>query len=158
MLNVIAALAKVQAEMPGIQKDSVNPHFKNSYVSLNKLMEIVLPVLQENGLLLIQAPTFTDAGPGLETIITHVESGESWSAVMPLMLERDNPQGQGSAITYARRYALMSILGLVADEDDDGEKASPARKRRVVNKSASDPGLESEYDPIFRESFKESSF
>jgi ERF superfamily. len=114
--------------MPGIQKDSVNPHYKNSYVSLEKLMEVVMPVLHENDCVLMQLPTTVGDLPALRTVILHVPSGDQVEDTMFLMLDKDNPQGQGSAITYARRYSLMSILGLVADEDDDGERASTHRE------------------------------
>lgn len=130
MQNILKALAAAQAEMPALQKNAINPHFKNTYISLDALMEAVLPVLQSNGIILLQFPTAVSAGgpaqPGLTTILAHSESGESISDTMLLCLDRDNPQGQGSAITYARRYSLMSILGLVADEDDDGERATKA--------------------------------
>lgn len=110
--------------MPGIQKDSVNPHYKNSYVSLEKLMEVTVPVLHEHEVVLLQLPTTVGDRPALKTTLLHVPTGESIEDTMLLMLDKENPQGQGSAITYARRYSLMSILGLVADEDDDGEAAT----------------------------------
>lgn len=131
------ALLKAQKEVPGLQKNAINPHFGNSYISLDTLMEQVLPVLQENDLLLTQPPTEVDGGPALLTRITHVPTGESVEATMPLVLDKQNAQGLGSALTYARRYALMSWLGLVADVDDDANKASqPAAK--VVQLPAAD--------------------
>lgn len=102
----------------------MNPHYKNKYVSLEKLMEIVMPILHANDVVLLQLPTTYDDRPALKTKLLHVPSGDAIEDTMFLMLDKDNPQGQGSAITYARRYALMSTLGLVADEDDDGEKAT----------------------------------
>jgi hypothetical protein len=136
--SLYKALLAAQKEMPDLQKNAVNPHFKNSYISLDSLMEQVLPVLHKHDLLLLQWPTALDrntsgdyvqlgTSPALRTKLVHIPTGDSCEDVMPLTLERDNPQGQGSAITYARRYALMSILGLVADEDDDGQAASPRR-------------------------------
>lgn len=110
--------------MPGIQKDAVNPHYRNSYVTLEKLMEIVMPILHENEFVLMQYPTTVGELPALRTVLLHVPSDSQVEDTMFLMLDKDNPQGQGSALTYARRYSLMSILGLVADEDDDGESAS----------------------------------
>ena len=136
MSDLTKALLDAQRAMPDLQKNAINPHFKNKYISLDRLMEQVLPVLNEHGLVLIQAPSYLgDSEPALSTTLLHAESGDEFETTMPLILERDNPQGQGSAITYARRYALMSILGLVADEDDDAEKASAGvRKPKVVNK------------------------
>lgn len=119
-----SALLEIQRTMPGIQKDSVNPHYKNSYVSLEKLMEVVMPILHAHDVVLLQLPTTVGDKPALRTQLLHVPSGDSIEDTMFMMLDKDNPQGQGSAITYARRYALMSTLGLVADEDDDGERAT----------------------------------
>jgi hypothetical protein len=96
-------------------------------------MEQILPVLNSNGLLLLQLPTTVGGEPALRTSIVHEETGESIEDTMLLVLAKDDPQGQGSAITYARRYALMAALGLVADEDDDAEAAT--KKSRGVPKS-----------------------
>jgi hypothetical protein len=131
------AFMAAQAEMPGLQKDKVNPHFGHGYVTLQSLMGVVLPILHKHGLSLRQTPTVIlhEGAPpqaGLLTRLTHAGSGEFVQDTMPLMADRANPQGQGSAITYARRYALMSMLGLVADEDDDGNAASPKGGGRVV--------------------------
>lgn len=122
--SLTEALLKAQKEVPDLQKNAINPHFGNRYISLDSLMEQVLPILQENDLLLTQAPTEIDGGPALLTRFTHVPSGECVEATMPLILDRQNAQGLGSAITYARRYALMSWLSLVADEDDDANAAT----------------------------------
>lgn len=103
-------------------------------------MPQILPLLNDTGLLLLQLPSVVgDPGPeprpALTTRIEHVATGEFIEATTPLMLDRDNSQGLGSAITYTRRYALLSILGLVADQDDDGEKASKSSRKKpeVVN-------------------------
>lgn len=88
----------------------------------------MLPILSKNGIVLTQSPSFTQIEntlvPTLVTTIIHADSGETTATEMLLMHAKDDPQGQGSAITYARRYSLLSILGLVADEDDDGNSAS----------------------------------
>lgn len=135
--DVSQALLKVQKEIPRIQKDSINPHYGNRYISLKALVEAVIPVLNNNGLVLTQFPTGTSQEPVLETVLTVAETAHSISSSMPLLLEKENPQGLGSAITYARRYGLMSILGLVADEDDDGQAASTSSRktyRKIVKK------------------------
>lgn len=128
---------KAQKEAPELQKNAINPHFGNSYISLDSLMEQILPVLQKNDLLLTQAPTEVEGGPALLTRFTHVPSGECVEATMPLILDRQNAQGLGSALTYARRYALMAWLGLVADADDDANDASRP-VARVVQSTAED--------------------
>lgn len=132
MATIQSELLEIQREgIEGLTKDSKNPHFKNTYISLGKLMDKVLPVLNGHGIILTQAPSELFAAPALTTTLYHVESDTSITYTTPLMLEKDNPQGLGSAITYMRRYALMSILGLVADEDDDGEAASRGRTVNV---------------------------
>lgn len=122
------ALLTAQGAMPNLQKNSINPHFRNKYISLDSLMENVLPVLNDNELILTQFPSNVGGLPALKTMLIHAPSGESIEDTMMLVLAKDDPQAQGSAITYARRYALMSILGLVADEDDDAEAAVPKRQ------------------------------
>jgi hypothetical protein len=87
----------------------------------------VRPVLNKHGLVYAQFPTNLDGAPALETMLIHAESGEDIAAVMPLVLTKNDPQGYGSALTYARRYALLSILGLVGDEDDDANSAIAPR-------------------------------
>jgi hypothetical protein len=134
--SLFGALHAVQAEALAIRKDSRNPHFGNKYISLDKLVPQVLPLLNEVGVVLTQLPHHIDGAPALITRLTHAPSGEFIESIMPLLLDRENSQGVGSALTYARRYMLLALLGLVADEDDDGEKAS---KVEVVNKRRTQP-------------------
>jgi hypothetical protein len=124
------ALLAFQKEGVKLQKNAINPHFGNKYISLDTLMEQVLPLLSKNGFVLLQFPTSLDGVPALRTQLMHVSSSGYIEDTMPLSLDKSTPQGQGSAITYARRYALMSILGLVADVDDDANAASPPRAQR----------------------------
>lgn len=97
-------------------------------------MPPVLELLTKHGLVWITKPTLVPAQdgallPALTYTLTHAESGHGISATMLLEQAKRDPQGQGSAITYARRYALMAVLGLVADEDDDGNASSRAPRR-----------------------------
>jgi hypothetical protein len=122
------ALLAVQQAVPKLEKDKQNPHFKNDYVTLDALLSTALPVLQANDVLLSQEPSFVDSSEGpvatLVTRLTHVPTGEAEASVMLLTLDKATPQGQGSAITYARRYAIGAILGLITETDDDGNSAS----------------------------------
>lgn len=135
-MGLAAKLLKAQRAFPSIGKSATNPHFKNSYVSLDDLIEAVVPILNDNGIVLMQHPTMSEDGsPTLTTFLIDVEeadgeAGDDMQSEMPLILDKNNSQGLGSAITYARRYALMSILGLAADEDDDGNKASTTEAPR----------------------------
>ena len=139
------ALLAAQEEMPAIEPDKTNPHFKSKFVSLGNLLSKVRPVLNRHGLVLTQAPALEDGKFVLRTTITHV-SGESMSDSAPLNPTKDDPQGQGSAITYMRRYALSSALAIADQEDDDGNAAtassspppelvvrlSPERTERII--------------------------
>jgi hypothetical protein len=118
--NIAGALVKFQASVSKVAKEANNPFFKKKYASLANILDTIQKPLSECGLAISQFPD----GDALTTIIVHSESGE-WmesSYVMPVVKQND-PQAMGSAITYARRYALGSILNLNIDDDDDGEKA-----------------------------------
>ncbi len=101
-----------------IEKDAVNPHFKNSYSSLNEVLHKVKPELNKLGIAIFQSPSVD----GLETILFDTEDNSHIRAFVPYINATDM-QKLGGAITYARRYALVSMLAL-EDEDDDGNKAS----------------------------------
>jgi hypothetical protein len=137
------ALLAVQRNAPAIQRDAINPAFArgssagSKYISLDGLMPKILPLLNENQLVLTQAPSHIDGAPALTTRLTYVtptvHPDQYIESTMPLILDKQNSQGQGSAITYARRYSLLSILGLVADVDDDANAASKGEVE-VVNR------------------------
>jgi ERF superfamily len=103
-------------------------------------MPQILPLLNENGLVLTQEPSFVtydgNVQPTLVTRLVHVATDEVQRSEMLLMLDKNTAQGLGSAITYARRYSILSILGLVADVDDDGNQASAAAPKPVAKKAA----------------------
>jgi hypothetical protein len=123
--NLAKALTTFQIKVGSIKKDSVNPFFKSKYASLTTIIEHITIPLAESGLCYTQFPD--DAG--LTTVLMHSESGEYIQAtyVMPVAKQND-PQALGSAITYARRYAIGSILGLAIDEDDDANAATQQPK------------------------------
>lgn len=121
------ALLAFQADAPTLQKDKINPAFRSRYLSLDALMGQVLPVLNKHGLIWITKPEANSEGRPVLTYRLVCPADPDRTGIegtMPLLLSKEDPQGLGSAITYARRYALMAVLGLVADEDDDGAKAS----------------------------------
>jgi hypothetical protein len=123
--KLAAALGKFHGAMGKVGKDSVNPHFRNKYASLSNIIEAVTPHLNAAGLSIIQMPTTE----GLNTMLLH-ESGEYISSVSAIAAKDPmNPQAVGSAITYARRYALGSVLSLNIDEDDDATAATVAPKQ-----------------------------
>jgi uncharacterized protein (DUF3820 family) len=122
------AMLAAQTAMPKLLLDAVNPHFNNKFVSLPGLLDTVRPVLNTAGLVLTQTPTYTSDGThALRTRITHAGSGQYLEDTMLLCLSKPDAQAQGSAITYARRYAILSVLGLAGEEDDDGAAAVAPR-------------------------------
>lgn len=141
--NLAAALVAAQAELRNPPKEQNNPFFKSKYADLATVREHVVPVFQRHGLAVTQLPTTEEGEPCLCSMLVH-KSGEYISTTIqlhavkkPVKAERPgpqeqakpaepqhDPQGVGAAITYARRYALQSIAGITADEDDDGNEAS----------------------------------
>ncbi len=116
------ALVNVQKVLEGAKKDSKNPFFKSSYADLSSVWEACRKPLAENGLAVIQTMDLQEgADLIIETMLVHT-SGEWISGQLWMKPVKDDPQGIGSAITYARRYALAAIVG-VCPEDDDAEQA-----------------------------------
>jgi len=117
--ELATALCKAQNEMMGAAKDATNPFFKSKYSDLASVVRAVKQPFADNGLSYSQFPIFDDGRAGVETILMHT-SGEFMSSVLVLpMANKQDPQSTGSAITYARRYALQAIAG-IPSEDDDG--------------------------------------
>ncbi len=116
------ALSAAQAELTDPPKDSVNPHFKSRYSSLNTILKTVRPILAKHGIAFTQT---TDIIDGQFVLVTRLLwRDEEIVGRYPIQPTKTDPQGQGSAITYARRYALQAIVGVAADDDDDGNAAS----------------------------------
>lgn len=129
-INELAkSLINVQRKLQPIAKDAENPFTKSWYASLNNVMEACRDALIENGIWLCQYPVPVDQANslGLVTKLTHAESGQWQSSLAVVPLPKADPQGMGSAMTYARRYSLTAMLGMVT-EDDDGESSKPGRK------------------------------
>jgi len=127
MKNVAKALFVFQSKDRGEKANAQNPHFKNQYVTLDRIWDSIRADLQTVGLAVIQNPIKDANEYGVETILIHVESGEMLTSECVMPVERATAQGVGSCITYARRYALASMLGLTVDMDDDGNEASGNR-------------------------------
>lgn len=120
--NLADALLAAQEEMPAVERDQENPDFKSKFASLDNLLSKVRPVLNRHGILLSQAPMLDGQGQFvLQTTFTHAPSGEALSFPAPLSPPKNDPQGQGSAITYMRRYTLAAALAIADQEDDDGQ-------------------------------------
>lgn len=146
-----AALATAQGDLKNIEKGKINPHFKSRYADIADGLDVVRPVFSKHGLSVVQA---TDYMPdtGVFVLVTRIihKSGEWIESTYPLPTG-GKPQDVGSALTYARRYALFSLAGVAGtDEDDDGNDAqntTQARKpasRPAPPKVAVDPPFEEE--------------
>ena len=123
MQAIAAALVKAQKEFGPALKTATNPHFKSKYASLDACVEAVIDALNNNGIFLMQYTHPCEDGVIVETMFIH-ESGEHMSGGrLHVPASKQDPQGYGSALTYARRYSLQAACG-IAPEDDDGNAAS----------------------------------
>ena len=127
--DLFTALIKAQSEMGSAVKDSKNPHFRSRYASLAAVIDAVIPVLNANGVGVLQLPSIEGSEVRLTTILMH-SSGQRLSSTVGAPLgKKQDAQAVGSAITYLRRYSLQSIMGLPV-EDDDGNAASRPQRRQ----------------------------
>ena len=123
MKNIATALVKAQQAFGPALKTATNPHFRSRYADLAACVEAVMDGLNSNGIALVQQLTESDTGVIVETVFIH-ESGEMLNCgKLHVPAVKHDPQGYGSALTYARRYSLMAACG-IAPEDDDGNAAS----------------------------------
>lgn len=135
------ALAAAQGEMTAAAKDATNPHFKSRYATLASVWDAIRGPLSRNGLSVSQVLETPDAGPGVIVRTMLLHSSGQWICsryVMPIP-DKLTPQAVGSAITYARRYALSAIVGIAPDDDDDGNAASVTPARQEAPKPATKP-------------------
>ena len=133
--ELFTALIKAQASMGAAVKDSKNPHFRSSFASLSAVIGAVIPVLNENGVGVLQLPHTDESYVQLTTVLIHSSGQMLSSTVATPMGKKEDAQAVGSAITYLRRYSLQSIVGLPV-EDDDGNAASsrPVQRRPARRK------------------------
>lgn len=135
MKNIATAMVKAQKAFGPALKTNTNPHFRSKYADLSACVEAVIDALNANGIALIQQTRQDDTGVTVETVFLH-ESGETLSSgPLHVPAAKQDPQGYGSALTYARRYSLMAACG-IAPEDDDGNAAS---KRPSIKHSPVEP-------------------
>ena len=124
LTKIAPALLAAQKEIGAATKDAVNPFFKSKYADLGAVMEACKAPLNTNDITILQPVGTDEQGVYVETILLH-SSGEYISDRMRISVKNQNdPQSQGSAISYARRYGLQSMV-FIPTEDDDAEKATP---------------------------------
>jgi hypothetical protein len=120
---IAGAMVKAQMAFGPALKTSQNPHFKSRYADLSACVEAVIEALNANGIALIQRSLPCESGVTVETVFLHTSGETLSSGPLHVPAQKQDAQGYGSALTYARRYSLMAACG-IAPEDDDGHAAS----------------------------------
>src|SRR5690606_33795401 len=138
--SIEAVLATVLPKLGAVYKNKKNPAFKSNYADLSAVLAAIAPIA-EHGLWFRQVPVQIDGGIGIETFYVHVSGAELSAGVTPVPVNKNDAQGLGSAMTYGRRYGLMTAFGLSAD-DDDGNAASKAPPRQEAKAPAEMPDSE----------------
>lgn len=137
MKQLSAAFVKAKRSFGPALKDKSNPHFKSKYADLGACLDAVEGALLDNGIAVLQ-DTFEDpTGVTVETVLLHESGEERRCGKLHVPAAKQDPQGYGSALTYARRYSLMTACG-IAPEDDDGEAASSRVRAQQRSKWLSD--------------------
>lgn len=132
MKQIASALVKAQKAFGPALKSSTNPHFRSKYADLSACVEAVIDALNANGIALVQRTSECPDGVTVTTVFVH-ESGEVLdSGPLHVPAAKNDPQGYGSALTYARRYSLMAACG-IAPEDDDGNAATKAKAEETAD-------------------------
>lgn len=129
VINIAKALTDAQKKITHATKDSKNPHFKTDYASLESVIDATRGALLESGVIVIQSVS----DKALTTRLQHV-SGEYFESYLSLILQKQDMQGLGSAVTYARRYSLAAMLNISQADDDGCEAAKPAPKKHIAEK------------------------
>jgi len=139
MKEIATALVKAQKAFGPALKTSTNPHFRSKYVDLSGCIEAVIDSLNNAGIALVQRTSEDSTGVTVETVFIH-ESGETLECgKLHVPAGKQDPQGYGSALTYARRYSLMAACG-IAPEDDDGNAASRGPRISAAKTELVSPG------------------
>lgn len=127
-VDLVAAFAEIE----GAAKDKVNPHFKSKYADLTSVIDAIKPVLSKHNLAFYQRPQPSEGGILVQTMLRHASGEEVDLGTLYVPANKQDAQGFGSALTYARRYALMTAFGVPA-EDDDGNAAVASAPARTAN-------------------------
>ena len=139
--QAITAFVKAQKSFGPALKSSTNPHFKNRYADLSSCIAAVIDGLNNNGLALMQVTHPSENGVAIETVLLHESGGKITGGILHVPASKQDAQGHGSALTYARRYSLLATCGIAPEnEDDDGNAASrraPQPQRDVAGVIAS---------------------
>ena len=121
--ELVTALSIANMNFETVVKDCVNPFYKSKYADLNSCIDATRKALSGGGLTVMQTTRYDERGMILRTTLAH-KSGQYIFGEYLLKPVKDDPQGYGAALTYARRYAYSAIIGIASDDDDDGNVAS----------------------------------
>jgi hypothetical protein len=143
--SLATALVRALSEIEGVTKDKVNPHFKSKYADLSSVLETVRPVFARYNMAVTQETAPSEDGVIVETVVLHMSGEERRFGKLYVPANKRDAQGAGSALTYARRYSLMTALGIPAEDDDGNEAVSrmgPAKTgtERTFAKPSEDGG------------------
>ena len=122
--NIISLLIKARSEIQPPKKEGTNPHFRSRYVTLEGCIEAVTQPLANNGFFLSQQVGSNEFGSFVTTKIYHQDYSQVMECTVPLVLAKNDMQGLGSAVTYARRYGIMSLLNLPSEDDDANQSTT----------------------------------
>jgi hypothetical protein len=144
------AIAQAQSKLGPVPKNGRNPHFRTKYATLDDILKTTLPVFASVGIGITQWSSTSETGVRVKTIIGH-QAGASVQDMIELPCDTSNPQKVGSTLTYARRYALQSALGIAAEEDDDANaSAIPSNpvptRTKPVGQARKVPGNKPQFD------------
>jgi hypothetical protein len=126
--DLLAALSNFNSEVGKIIKSDVNPHLKIKYAGMASILDAVFEPMRKNGLMLMQKLSGDNT---LTTTIYHVHTGQYISNAVNMIISKPDPQGFGSAVTYYKRYSIVSLLCLNVDDDDDVNAATVTAKDAV---------------------------
>lgn len=148
MKHIAAALVKAQKEFGPALKTSTNPHFRTKYADLSACIEAVIDGLNNNGIYLMQLNEEREGGVCIQTVFIH-ESGEQLTAgSLFVPAAKQDPQGYGSALTYARRYSLMAACGIAPEDNDANSAKAPAPRPAVVSPPPTAPTPKPKAAPV----------
>lgn len=147
LINELAcALSKAQGEMQAAIKDKINPFYKSSYADLGSVWDAARPVLSKHGLCVMQTTEINNERNQVVMVTTLAHTSGQWmKSYLPLNPSKNDSQGVGAALTYLRRYSLSALVGVVCDNDDDGETAVGRGKAQQNNQAPPAP-------PAYKES------
>jgi len=139
--ELITALSKAQGMMKPAVFNKINPHFRNRYADFTAVMDACRQPLSENGLSVMQYTETVNDQLKLVTLIAHM-SGQFIKSYFPLNPAKMDSQSIGSSLTYAKRYCLSAMLGIVSDDDDDDAEGSMGRGQQPQQKPKEQPSYQ----------------